>query len=96
MLAKLSADYARLEHGRDHRPSEKVLEALARALRLDDDSTNHLFALSRAASRGARPRQHAGDSVGPEVQALLDGRTTPAYVHGRRRMCWPQTRPRVR
>ena len=45
-LAGLSADYyTRLEQGRDYRPSEKVLEALARALQLDDDATDHLFAL---------------------------------------------------
>jgi transcriptional regulator with XRE-family HTH domain len=84
MLAGLSADYyTRLEQGRDHRPSEKVLEALARALRLDDDATDHLFALSRLASPAARPRDHAGERVRPEVQALLDGWSTPAFIHGR-------------
>jgi len=84
MLAGVSSDYyTRLEQGRGYRPSEKVLEALARALRLDDDATEHLFALSRAASLGARPRDHGGERVRPEVQALLDGRSTPAFIHGR-------------
>ena len=83
-LAGLSADYyTRLEQGRDYRPSVKVLEALARALRLDDDATDHLFALGRLASPAARPRVHAEERVRPEVQALIDGWGTPAFIHGR-------------
>lgn len=82
MLAGVSADYLmRLEQGRDHRPSEKVLDALARALQLDDDATDHLFALSRQASPRAHP--NADESVRPEVQALIDGWSTPAFIHGR-------------
>jgi transcriptional regulator with XRE-family HTH domain len=43
MVAALKADhYARLERGRDHRPSEKVLEVLAHALRLDDNTSPSL------------------------------------------------------
>ncbi len=84
-LAGVSADYLmRLEQGRDHRPSDEVLEALARALQLDDDATDHLFALSRPASSRAHHRQTAGESVRPEVQALLDAWSTPAFVHSRR------------
>jgi hypothetical protein len=74
----------RLEQGPDHRPSEHVLEALARALQLDDDATDHLFALSRPESPGAHHRQTTGGSVRPEVQALLDAWVTPALVHSRR------------
>ena len=86
MLAGLSADYyMRLEQGRDHRPSEKVLEALARALKLDDDATAYLFALGRPAAPVAQPRPADDDSVRPELQDLLDSwSTTPAFVHGRR------------
>jgi MmyB-like transcription regulator ligand binding domain len=40
-----------------------------------------LFALSRPASPRAQPR--ADESVRPEVQALLDGWSTPAFIHGR-------------
>ena len=84
MLAGLSADYyARLEQGRDHRPSENVLEALARALQLDDDATEHLYSLSRLASPRAQPRPPAPESVRPEVQALLDALSTPAFIHSR-------------
>ena len=85
MLAGLSADYyMRLEQGRDHRPSENVLEALARALQLDDDATEHLYSLSRPAAPRAQHRERADGSVGPQVQAILDAWNTPAFVHGRR------------
>ena len=83
-LAGVSTDYyTRLEQGRDYRPSEKVLEALARALQLDADATDHLFALGHLASPAARPRDHVGETVRPEVQALIDGWSTPAFIHGR-------------
>src|SRR3954471_8947846 len=55
MLAGVSADYyVRLEQGRDQHPSEQVLDALARALRLDDDATAHLHELARPAPRRRR------------------------------------------
>jgi uncharacterized protein (DUF2236 family) len=40
-----------LEQGRDHHPSAHVLNALARALQLDEDATAHLHSLF-AADRG--------------------------------------------
>ena len=47
MLAGISADYyLRLERGRDRHPSRQVLDALARALRLDPDQTAHLGILA--------------------------------------------------
>src|SRR5579862_1288105 len=49
-LAGISADYyLRLEQGRDHRPSAQVIDALARALQLDEDATAHLHSLARPA-----------------------------------------------
>ncbi|WP_309241825.1 helix-turn-helix transcriptional regulator [Mycobacterium sp. AZCC_0083] len=43
MLAEISVDYyLRLEQGRDRHPSAQVLDALARALRLDVKATEHL------------------------------------------------------
>ena len=86
MLAGLSVDYyMRLEQGRDHRPSEQVLECLARALQLDDDATAHLYGLARAAVAAAQPRPARVQSVAPDLRALLDTWTTiPALVHGRR------------
>jgi transcriptional regulator with XRE-family HTH domain len=86
MLAGISAGYyMRLEQGRDHRPSEKVLEALARALRLDDDATAHLFALGRPAPPTAQPRPEGDEGVPSDLQDLLDSWTgTPAFIHNRR------------
>jgi transcriptional regulator with XRE-family HTH domain len=79
-LAGVSSHYlVRLEQGRDTHPSEQVLDALARALRLDGDATAHLHAL-------ARPRETAPapERVAPGMQQLLDAWTgTPAYVRGR-------------
>lgn len=54
--------YTWLEQGRDIRPSQQVLEALARALRLDRDERAHLFALAGATSPGAE-QDHAVDAV---------------------------------
>ena len=46
-LAGISADYyLRLEQGRDNHPSPQVIDALAVALRLDEDATAHLHSLS--------------------------------------------------
>src|ERR1700689_1589476 len=56
MLAGVSSDYyIRLEQGRDRHPSPQVIEALARALQLDNDATAHLHRL--AAPQRARPRR---------------------------------------
>ncbi len=86
MLARISAGYyMRLEQGRDHRPSEQVLEALARALRLDDAATAHLFSLGRAAPHVARLDLAGHQAVGSELQDLLDSwAATPAFIHDRR------------
>jgi len=47
MLAGISVDYyLRLEQGRDQHPSSQVLDALARALRLDVKATEHLHRLA--------------------------------------------------
>jgi transcriptional regulator with XRE-family HTH domain len=47
MLAGISAEYyLRLEVGRDKHPSPQVLDALARALRLDGKATQHLRRLA--------------------------------------------------
>ena len=46
-LAGISVDYyVRLEQGKDHHPSPQILDALARALRLDPPSTVHLHRLA--------------------------------------------------
>ena len=47
-LAGVSVDYyIRLERGRNPHASDAALDAVARALRLDDAERGHLFALAR-------------------------------------------------
>jgi transcriptional regulator with XRE-family HTH domain len=84
MLAGISTEYyTRLEQGRDHHPSAQVLDAVARALRLDDDATAHLHDLARPAPRRRR-RQHRPEHLRPSIERLLDSwQRTPAYVQGR-------------
>ncbi|MER5796119.1 helix-turn-helix transcriptional regulator [Streptomyces sp. NPDC001980] len=54
-LAGVSTDYyARLEQGRHPHVSETVLEAVARALRLDDTERGYLFELARPRTPGRR------------------------------------------
>lgn len=86
MLAGLSVDYyTRLEQGRCDRPSERVLAAVARALRLDGDATAHLFVLGRAVPPLAPPDPARRERVPPELQDLLESWiATPALIHGRR------------
>ena len=87
MLAGVSVDYyTRLERGNAQGASESVLEALARALHLDEAERAHLFDLARAASTPARaPRRPARQQVRPSVQRILDSMTTtPAYVRNGR------------
>jgi transcriptional regulator with XRE-family HTH domain len=77
-LAGLSADYyTRLEKGNLRGASDSVLEAIARALQLDDAERAHLFDLARAARGSARePRRRAQPQVRASVQHLLDAITT--------------------
>ncbi|MFG1709720.1 helix-turn-helix transcriptional regulator [Nonomuraea sp. M3C6] len=77
-LANMSADYCtELEQGRGQCPSEPVLHALARALRLDPDETDHLFHLAGyPAPLGAEPVQMQA-ALRQLMQRLED---TPAMV----------------
>jgi transcriptional regulator with XRE-family HTH domain len=87
LLAGVSEAYlVRLEQGRDRHPSEQVLDALARALQLDADTTAHLHLLARRTAAPARPRRRRGsERVAPGTQALLDAWSgMPAYLIGRR------------
>lgn len=69
-LAGVSVDYVvRLEQARGPRPSDQVLSALARALRLDRDQADELFQL--AGSAPPRPGQ-IDELVRPSVQRLID------------------------
>lgn len=83
MLAGVSVDYyTRLERGNIRGASESVLNAIARALQLDDVERAHLFDLARTApaaptARRGRPQR----SVRESVRRVLDNLAVPAIVH---------------
>src|SRR5262245_62116334 len=80
MLAGISVEYyLRLERGRANHPSPQILDALARALRLDAKATQHLYDLAAPAGpdigdrkAGARP-----------LAELVDQFSMPAIVANR-------------
>ncbi len=87
LLAGVSVDYyTRLERGSAAGASESVLEALARALQLDEPERAHLFDLARAAQpTPRRRRRQAPQRVRPSVQRILDAITGgPAFVRNGR------------
>ncbi|WNV91474.1 helix-turn-helix transcriptional regulator [Umezawaea sp. Da 62-37] len=79
-LAGVSADYyGRLEQGRLANVSDEVLNAVARALRLDEGERTHLHNLARPPKRPVPAGQ-----VRPGLRWLLASITgSPAYVLGR-------------
>jgi hypothetical protein len=86
LLAGLSADYyVRLERGNLAGASEQVLDALARALQLDEAERSHLFDLARAFNGPVRGSRRAAISkVRPGVLRILESFSTPAYVRNAR------------
>jgi hypothetical protein len=83
----LSVDYyTRLERGNARGVSDHVLDALARALRLNEAEYSHLFDLARAANAATgTSRRPARQQVRPGVQRILDAMTmVPAYVRNGR------------
>ncbi|MFF8598397.1 helix-turn-helix transcriptional regulator [Streptomyces sp. NPDC015232] len=71
-LAGVSVDYyTRLEQGRATQPSEQVLDALARALRLDEPARDHLHRLARLGNRRP-PLSHYPNEVRPQLRQILD------------------------
>lgn len=88
MLAGVSVDYyTRLERGNLGGVSESVLEALARALKLDEAERAHLFDLARAATStpaGRAPKTKA-QRIRPAIQRIADSMVgTPAWVRNGR------------
>ncbi|MFI6027944.1 helix-turn-helix transcriptional regulator [Amycolatopsis magusensis] len=86
LLAGVSIDYyVRMERGNLSGASESVLDALGRALQLDEAERAHLFALARAAGPERRRRRTPPSSVRPAVQQVLDAITeAPAWVRNGR------------
>jgi transcriptional regulator with XRE-family HTH domain len=88
VLAGVSVPYyTRIERGDMSGVSDSVLEALARALELDEAERAHLFDLARAARPASPPRRRRAPRkrVRPSVQHVLDALTgAAALVHNAR------------
>jgi transcriptional regulator with XRE-family HTH domain len=84
LLAGVSTDYyQRMEQGRDVRPSEHVLDAIARALQFTAEESRHLHNLAAAARTPARPPRYGPEVVPPTTSRLLETMSSPALVVGR-------------
>jgi transcriptional regulator with XRE-family HTH domain len=86
-LAGVSVEYySQLERGNLSGVSESVLDALARALYLDEAERAHLLDLARAAGPARRARRRpAAQQLRPNVARILDGMTeVPAFVQNGR------------
>ena len=79
-LAGISQEYyLRLEQGRDRTPSDQVLQALARAFRLDDAAAQHMARLSTAQPSDLMAAEAAVSTEA--MAAILDSwANTPAYI----------------
>ena len=89
-LAGVSIEYySRLERGALSGVSATILDALARALQLDDSERAHLYNLAHAAdgtSTGMRPRRRPSKrwTPRPTLEWVLDRFTAPAIVRNGR------------
>jgi transcriptional regulator with XRE-family HTH domain len=90
-LAGMSVEYyAKLERGSLGGASASVLNAIARALQLDEAERAHLFNLAQAAdgtSAARRPRRRSREhwTVRPSLQWVLDSITTAPAIVGNNR-----------
>ena len=87
VLAGISIEYyVRIERGNIAGTSERVLDALATALQLDDAERDHLFGLARrSAASGARDHSTSSANVRPALQQVLDAITgAPALIRNGR------------
>ncbi|BBE22574.1 transcriptional regulator [Arthrobacter sp. MN05-02] len=86
-LAGVSTDYySKLERGHTRGASIEVLDAIARALQLDDTEREHLMNLVEVTSTPRRrtPRTKTRTVAAPGTQAVLDSITVPALVQNSR------------
>jgi transcriptional regulator with XRE-family HTH domain len=86
LLAGVSTSYyTRLEQGQSRNASPEVLDAIARALCLDESERLHLHDLARSAQQRGRRRRPAPERVTEATAQLLDALAdVPAIVLGRR------------
>ncbi|RZU10887.1 helix-turn-helix protein [Kribbella rubisoli] len=82
LLAGVSVDYyVRIERGNLAGASEGVLEALSRALQLDDAERDHLHALARESDAAPARRRTPAKALRPALQQILDSITdVPAWI----------------
>lgn len=82
LLAGVSVDYyVRIERGNLAGASESVLEALSRALQLDDAERDHLYALARESDAAPARRRTPAKALRPALQQILDSITdVPAWI----------------
>ncbi|WP_371676960.1 helix-turn-helix transcriptional regulator [Streptomyces sp. NBC_01276] len=79
------AYYTRLEQGHGQNVSAEVLDAIARALRLDGAESAHLNHLASPRTRNRRSRARRPQQVRPGLRSLLEAMDgVPAYLVGRR------------
>lgn len=86
-LANISVDYyAKMERGDLRGVAPEILDAVAKALLLDEAETDHLYDLARSADpRPPRRRKSADRTVTPSLQRFLDAVTgAPVWVRDRR------------
>lgn len=83
LLAGISSDYyLRLEQGRDRRPSQQILEALAQVFGLDSTGTAYLLSLTDQPPARSR-RRPPKETVPASTNLLLSSINLPAFVEGR-------------
>ncbi|WP_406333966.1 helix-turn-helix transcriptional regulator [Streptomyces sp. NBC_00203] len=75
--------YSRLEQGRELSPSLRVLEAMARVLRLGEKDKRELFRLAQPAARRRTKSPARVERVRPHLRQLIESWTrTPAFIVG--------------
>lgn len=84
-LTGIGIDYLnRLEQGRETNPGTGVLDAIARALRFNEEEHAHLYTLARHAAGRSAPARSPDHTLRPGIHLLLHNiRPCPAYVLSR-------------
>jgi transcriptional regulator with XRE-family HTH domain len=84
-LAGISVNYyTRLEQGQSANASDAIIEALARALNLDDAERAHLYALTRPTAAKRRRTARTETATAGAIALLGSMPTVPALLLGRR------------
>jgi transcriptional regulator with XRE-family HTH domain len=84
-IAGISVNYyTRLEQGQSANASDAIIDALARALQLDDAERTHLYALTRPTASKRRRTARAESPTPGAVHLLASMPTVPALLLGRR------------